>query len=181
MRINKEIRAQQVRVIGIDGEQAGILSLREAMALAEDFNVDLVEIAPTATPPVCKIIDYGKFRYEQTKRERESKKSQHQIKVKEVKLKPNINDNDFDVKLNRARKFLEKGNKVKVTCMFRGREMAHPEVGEAVVKRMCEGLEDLGTVESPMKRFGRAINVVLAPGSKKKPANKSDKGEKNSA
>ncbi|MBT3413128.1 MAG: translation initiation factor IF-3 [Waddliaceae bacterium] len=177
MRINQEIRAQKVRVIGIEGNQEGIFSIREAQALAEDAGADLVEIAPMATPPVCKIIDYGKYRYEQTRRERENKKSQHQIKVKEVKLKPNINDNDFQVKFHRAEKFLEKGNKVKVTCMFRGREMAHPEIGEAVVKRMCKGLEDLGTVESPIKRFGRTINVVIAPGSKKKPVNKSEKGE----
>lgn len=127
MRINRQIRAQQVRLIGPDGNQVGVVTLSEAFKLADEHGLDLVEISPNAQPPVCKVIDYGKFRYDQTKRDRESKKAQHQIKVKEVKLKPNIDEHDFQFKLRRARQFLEKGNKVKVTCMFRGREMAHPE------------------------------------------------------
>lgn len=168
MRINREIRAVKVRVIGSDGGQLGILSVVEAQREADDAGLDLVEIAPNATPPVCKIVDYGKFRYDQTKREKESKKLQHQIKVKEVKLRPNIDDHDFETKLKRARDFLTKGNKVKVTCMFRGREMAHTEIGKGVVKRMCDALEDLGTREAPLKMFGRSLTTVIAPGPKKK-------------
>lgn len=168
MRINREIRAAKVRVIGPDGEQLGILSVAEALREAENEGLDLVEIAPNATPPVCKIVDYGKFRYDQTKREKESKKSQHQIKVKEIKLRPNIDDHDFDTKLKRARDFLLKGNKVKVTCMFRGREMAHTDIGKGVVQRMCDALEDLGTPEAPLKMFGRSLTTVIAPGPKKK-------------
>jgi translation initiation factor IF-3 len=130
--------------------------------------LDLVEVVPTSKPPVCKIIDYGKFRYDQTKREKESKKAQHQVKVKEVKVKPNIDDHDLDVKQRRARDFLDKGFKVKLTCMFRGRENAHPEIGEAVVRRFCESLEDIATPESMPKRMGRTLTLVLAPGVKKK-------------
>ncbi|MFN0065365.1 MAG: translation initiation factor IF-3, partial [Chlamydiales bacterium] len=135
LRINRQIRVPNVRVIGADGAQIGIISTREALLLAQEAQLDLVEVAPNASPPVCKIIDYGKFRYDQTKRERESKKAQHQVKVKEIKLKPNIDEHDFQTKLKRARQFLEKGNKVKVTCMFRGREMAYPELGKKVVQR----------------------------------------------
>ena len=168
MRINREIRASSLRVIGPDGEQVGILSLQQARALAEDHGLDLVEIAPNAQPPVCKIIDYGKFRYDQTKREKESKKAQHQVKVKEVKVRPNINDHDLEVKVKRARGFFEKGCKVKVTCMLRGREMAHPERGTEIVKKVCASLEDIATPESPVKRMGRSMIVVLAPGAVKK-------------
>jgi translation initiation factor IF-3 len=167
LRINKQIRALKVRVIGADGTQVGVLSIREALSLAEEAALDLVEIAPNADPPVCKIIDYGKYRYEQTKREKESKKSQHQIKVKEIKLKPNIDEHDFLTKQKQARQFLEKGNKVKVTCSFRGREMAYPELGDRVVKKMCEGLEDIAQAEAPVKLFGRSLIVILAPAPQK--------------
>lgn len=172
MRINHEIRAQKVRVISSKGEQVGVLTLPEALKQAEQAGLDLVEIAPNATPPVCKIIDYGKFRYDQTKREKESRKSQHQIKVKEVKFRPNIGTHDLETKLRHAREFLEKGNKVKVTCMFRGREMAHTDIGQRVVADFCEKLEEVGAVEAPMKMFGRFLTVVLAPTGKK-----SGKGE----
>jgi translation initiation factor IF-3 len=168
LKVNREIRAAKVRVISQTGEQIGVLSLHEALAKAEDEGLDLVEIVPGSNPPVCKIISYGKFRYDQTKREKESKKSQHQVKVKEIKLKPNIDTHDFETKLRHAREFIAKGNKVKITCMFRGREMAHTEIGESLVRKMCDGLEDVATVEAPMKLFGRILQVVLAPGSKKK-------------
>lgn len=164
LRINRQIRAPKVRVIGPDGSQVGILAIRDALVKAQEANLDLVEIAPNAQPPVCKIIDYGKYRYDQTKREKESKKSQHQVKVKEIKLKPNIDEHDFQTKLKKAYQFLEKGNKVKITCMFRGREMAHPELGLKVVQRFCDGLKDVAQVEAPAKYMGRNLISVLAPG-----------------
>lgn len=171
MKVNREIRAPKVRVITEEGEQIGVLALYEAIKKAEDAGLDLVEVAPSAVPyPVCKIIDYGKFRYDQTKREKESKKSQHQIKVKEVKLKPRIGEHDFDTKVRHAREFLSEGNKVKVTCTFRGREAVHPEIGEQVVNKFCGLLEDLADVESPPTRMGRMITVILAPSTKKKKA-----------
>ncbi len=169
MRINREIRAPRVRVIGLDGGQLGILPLFEAMSKAEQEGLDLVEIAPSADPPVCKIVDYGKFRYQMTKKEKESKKSQHQVKVKEVKLKPNTDEHDVMTKLKHAREFLEKGNKVRLTCIFRGREMLHPEFGMRIVVKMCEDLSDVGTPESHPKMLGKALSVVIAPGGKKKP------------
>ncbi|HSW87089.1 MAG TPA: translation initiation factor IF-3 [Rhabdochlamydiaceae bacterium] len=173
MRINREIRAPKVRVIDKDGNQLGILTLGEALIKAEQSGLDLIEIAPTAEPPVCKIIDYGKYRYQLTKKEKESKKSQHQVKVKEVKIKPNTDEHDLQVKLKHAREFVSKGNKVRITCVFRGREMLHPEFGEKVVHRMCEDLADVATPESPAKMMGRSLSVVLAPGGKKKAANSS--------
>lgn len=168
MKVNREIRAPKVRVISHTGEQIGVLPLYEALAKAEQEGLDLVEISSGSNPPVCKIINYGKFRYDQTKREKESKKTQHQVKIKEIKLKPNISQNDLDTKMQHAREFLAKGNKVKITCMFRGREMAHPEVGEKLMRKLCEDLEDIATAESPLKMFGRLLIVVMAPGIKKK-------------
>ncbi|ADI38275.1 translation initiation factor IF-3 [Waddlia chondrophila] len=168
MRINREIRAPKVRVISSTGEQVGIMSPRDALKRAEDEGLDLVEIAPNANPPVCKIIDYGKFRYDQTKREKESKKASHQIKVKEVKVKPNINEHDLQTKMRHAKDFLEKGNKVKVTCMFRGREMAHKSIGERLIQRIVEDLNEVAVCETPMKMFGRFLTVVLAPHKNKK-------------
>lgn len=168
MRINKQIRAPNVRVIDKDGNQVGIVAFRDALAMAEEAKLDLVEIVPDANPPVCKIIDYGKFRYDQTKREKESKKARHQIKVKEIKVKPNIGEHDFDTKLRHARKFLAEGNKVKLTCFFRGREMVHTEIGRNLIEKMCEELNDISTIEAPLKRMGRFIHVVLAPSGKKK-------------
>lgn len=168
MKVNKEIRAPKVRVISHTGEQVGILTLHEALTMAEQEGLDLVEIVPGSNPPVCKIINYGKFRYDQTKREKESKKSQHQVKVKEIKVKPNIDDHDLETKIRHAREFIAKGNKVKVTCVFRGREMAHPEIGEKILNRFNDELEDVAAVETPSKMFGRMLTVVLAPGGKKK-------------
>lgn len=167
MRINREIRADKLRVITESGEQLGILSLREALMKAEEMGLDLVEIAPTAKPPVAKIIDYGKFRYHQAKKEKEGKKAQVQIKVKEVKLKPNIDTHDFETKVKHAREFLQKGNKVRLTVMFRGREMLHLSLGEKVVHDFCEALADISTLESPPKLMGRSMSTVLAPGGKR--------------
>lgn len=168
MKVNREIRASKVRVISHTGEQLGVFSLHEALALAEEQGLDLVEIVPGSNPPVCKIINFGKFRYDQSKREKESKKSQHQIKVKEIKLKPNIDVHDLETKTRHAREFLTEGNKVKITCTFRGREVMHPETGEKVVRQMCDELEDVSVMESPPKMMGRMLLVVLAPGAKKK-------------
>jgi len=157
-----------VRVISSQGEQVGILSLQDALRRASDEGLDLVEIAPEANPPVCKIIDYGKYRYDQTKREKESKKSRHTIKVKEIKIKPNIASGDLETKMRHARKFIEEGNKVKITCSYRGREMAHTEIGQRLVQSICESLEDIAQAEAPPKRMGRFLHVVLAPSTKKK-------------
>jgi translation initiation factor IF-3 len=153
------------------GEQLGILTLRDALAKAEEMGLDLVEIAPTAKPPVAKIIDYGKFRYHQAKKEKEGRKAQVQIKVKEIKLKPNIDTHDFQTKVKHARDFLVKGNKVRLTIVFRGREMLHIDLGQKVVDQFCRDLADISTVETPPKLLGRAISTVLAPGGKRpKPA-----------
>jgi translation initiation factor IF-3 len=168
LRVNREIRAPKVRLIGQDGEQIGVVALYEALAMADNAGLDLVEISPGASPPVCKIINYGKFRYDQTKREKESKKSQHQIKVKEVKIKPNIDEHDLMTKLRHAHDFISQGDKVKITCTFRGREMMHSRRGEDLVKRCCEYLSEIAQAESPAKLFGRMLSVVLSPLPKKK-------------
>ncbi len=168
MRINREIRAPKVRVIDSDGSQVGVVTLSEALTKSEQAGLDLVEISPNAEPPVCKIIDYGKYRYQLTKKEKEQKKTQHQIKVKEIKLKPTTDDHDLVVKLKHAREFIIKGNKVRVTCVFRGREMMHPEYGEKSVRRICDELADIASPESPARMLGRNLSVVLAPGAKKK-------------
>ena len=167
MRINREIRADKLRVVSENGEQLGIMSLRDALMRAEDAGLDLVEIAPTAKPPVAKIIDYGKFRYHQQKKEKDSKKAQIQIKVKEIKLKPNIDTHDFQTKIKHAREFLVKGNKVRISIMFRGREMLHIDLGEKVVREFCDGLADVSVIEAPPKMMGKTITTVLAPGGKK--------------
>ena len=168
MRINRQIRVPKVRLISETGEQVGVVSTHEALEKAEAVGLDLVEVVPTSTPPVCKIMNFGKFRYDQTKREKENKKAQHQIKVKELKFKPNIDAHDLQTKVRQMRDFLAKGNKVKITCMFRGREMAHPEYGENLVRKVCEDLSDIATLETPLKMLGRILSVVLAPGVKKK-------------
>lgn len=167
MRVNRQIRVPNVRLIDKDGNQLGVVATVEAMKLAEKDNLDLVEVAAAANPPVCKIIDYGKYRYQQTKKDKESKKLQHQVKIKEIKVKPNTDDHDLQTKLKRARDFIEKGNKVRVTCMFRGREMAHPEVGRRVVQKVVDELSDIATPEAFPKQMGRSLSVTLAPGVKK--------------
>lgn len=152
--------------------------MREALAMAESAGLDLVEIAPTAKPPVAKIIDYGKFRYHQQKKEKDSKKAQVQIKVKEIKLKPNIDTHDFHTKLKHARDFLSKGNKVRISIMFRGREMLHIDLGERVVKQFCQDLSDISVVEAPPKMMGRTITTVLAPSGKKPKSSASEQAQK---
>lgn len=156
-----------MRLIGADGSQLGVVTAREALDLATEAGLDLVEVAPNADPPVCKIIDYGKFRYDQTKREKESRKAQHQMKVKEIKLKPNINEHDFQTKLRQAKEFIEQGDKVKVTLVFRGREVIYPEIGQKLVMRIHEAVIDIAQVESDMKMFGKTLIMVLAPKSQK--------------
>lgn len=178
MRINREIRADRLRVITEDGQQLGILTLRDALAKAEEAGLDLIEIAPTAKPPVAKIIDYGKFRYLQQKKEKDSKKSQVQIKVKEIKFKPNIDTHDFQTKINHARDFLLKGNKVRVTCVFRGRELLHLDLGEKVINQFCTDLADIAALETPPKLLGRAMSTTLAPTGKRPKQTKSvEQGE----
>lgn len=160
--INEQIRDKEVRVIGEDGEQLGVMTSKEAMKLAEEAGVDLIKIAPTAKPPVCKIMDYGKYRYEQARREKEAKKKQRVIEVKEVRLSPNIDTNDLNTKANMARKFLSKGDKVKVTLRFRGRELAHVNTSKAILDEFAESLSDVAVVEKPAKFEGRSLIMFLA-------------------
>lgn len=159
--INEQIRDKEVRLIGEDGEQLGVVSAKEAMKLALEAELDLVKIAPTAKPPVCKIIDYGKYKYELTRKEKEAKKKQKTVDVKEVRLSPNIDTNDLNTKVNNARKFIEKGNKVKVTLRFRGREMAHMHSSKHILDDFAETLKDVASVEKPAKFEGRSISMVL--------------------
>ena len=160
--INEQIRDREIRLIGEDGEQLGIMSAREAMKIAQEAELDLVKIAPAAKPPVCKIIDYGKYKYEQARKEKEAKKKQKTVEVKEVRLSPNIDTNDLNTKINNAKKFISKGNKVKVTLRFRGREMAHVQQSKHILDDFAETLADVAVVEKPAKMEGRAMSVVLA-------------------
>ena len=160
--INEQIRDKEVRLIGEDGEQLGIMSAKEAMKLAEEAELDLVKIAPGAKPPVCKIIDYGKYRYELARKEKEAKKKQKVVEVKEIRLSPNIDTNDLNTKMNAAKKFLAKGNKVKVTLRFRGREMAHMQHSKHILDDIAAELEDVAVVEKAPKVEGRSIAMVLA-------------------
>lgn len=159
--INEQIRDKEVRVIGEDGEQLGIMSSKEAYKLAKEAQLDLVKIAPTAKPPVCKIIDYGKYRYEQARKEKDAKKKQKTIDIKEVRLSPNIESNDLNTKANMARKFIEKGDKVKVTLRFRGREMAHIASSKHVLDDFAEMLSDIAVIEKPAKLEGRSMQMFL--------------------
>ena len=159
--INEQIRDKEVRLIGEDGEQLGIMSAREAQKLAEEAGLDLVKIAPTAKPPVCKIVDYGKFKYEQTRKEKEAKKKQKVIDVKEIRLSPNIDTNDLNTKVNAARKFLSKGDKVKVTLRFRGREMAHMNSSKHILDDFAESLKDVAVLEKAPKVEGRSMTMFL--------------------
>ncbi len=159
--INEQIRDKEVRVIGEEGQQLGIMSVREAMALAEEAGVDLIKIAPTAKPPVCKLADYGKFRYEQSRREKEARKKQRIIEVKEIRLSPNIDTNDLNTKVSAARKFLTKGDKVKVTLRFRGREMAHMNSTKHILDDFAGLLADVAVVEKPPKVEGRTMTMFL--------------------
>ena len=159
--INEQIRDKEVRLIGADGAQLGIMSAREAMFKAQEAGLDLVKIAPMAKPPVCKIIDYGKYKYEQTRKEKEARKKQKTVEIKEVRLSPNIDTNDLNTKINNAKKFISKGNKVKVTLRFRGREMAHVQQSKHILDDFAETLADIAVVEKPAKMEGRAMSMVL--------------------
>lgn len=165
--INDEIREKEVRVIDSDGAQLGIISLKDALAIAAEKNLDLVEIAPTANPHVCRIMDYGKYKFEQMKREKEAKKNQKVIEVKEIRLSLNIDTNDFNTKLNHAIKFLKDGNKVKVSVRFRGREMAHPELGTEMVQKFAAGVAEFGSVDKMPKLEGRSMVMIISSKSTK--------------
>lgn len=160
--INEQIRDKEVRVIGENGEQLGIMSSKEALKLAQEADLDLIKIAPTAKPPVCKIVDYGKYRYEQMRKEKEAKKKQRTIDIKEIRFSPNIDTNDLNTKVNQARKFLSKGDKVKVSVRFRGRELAHMEIGKDILNNFATQLEDVAVIEKPAKAEGRSMVMFLA-------------------
>ena len=167
LQINEEIRDKEVRVIGAEGEQLGIMSSRDAYNMAQEKNLDLVKIAPQAQPPVCRIMDYGKYRFEQAKREKESQKT---IEVKETRLSLNIDTHDFDTKVNQTKKFLSSGNRVKVSIRFRGREMAHSQLGYGIMQRFAEACADVGNVEKPAKLEGRSM--IMFMNAKPAPTNK---------
>ena len=162
LEINEEIRDKEIRVIGADGSQLGVMSADKALKLAEEADMDLVKIAPTAVPPVCKIMDYGKYRFEQQKKEKENKKNQKVVETKEVRLSINIDTNDFNTKVNQANKFLKNGDKVKVSIRFRGREMAHSKLGLDVMERFGQAIEG-GTIEKAAKLEGRNMLMFIAP------------------
>ena len=167
LRINEEIRIREVRVTDSNGEQLGIMLTRDALRLAEEQHLDLVEVAPKARPPVCRIMDFGKYRYEQQKRDKEARKKQKVVTIKEVKLRPNIEQHDFDVKLKSAMRFIEEGNKVKVTIMFRGRELSHPELGSEILNKMASALGDTVNVERTAKLEGKNMTMILSPKAQK--------------
>ena len=161
--INEQIRDREVRLVGEHGAQLGIMSAFDALKLAREAELDLVKIAPQAKPPVCKIIDYGKYRYEQVRKQKEARKKQKIVEGKEVRLSPNIDVNDMNTKMTNARKFLEKGNKVKVTLRFRGREMAHMQASRHILEDFAKACEDIAAVDKPIKQEGRTLTVILSP------------------
>jgi len=161
--LNEDITAPQVRLIGEDGNQLGIMSGDEAMKIAEEKDLDLVMINPSANPPVCKVMDYGKFRFEQAKKEKEAKKNQHVVEVKEIRMSPSIGDNDFMVKLRNGQKFLQEGNRLKVTVRFRGREMAHTDLGRALLERFAQECAEIASVDKGAKLEGRLMTQFLSP------------------
>ena len=159
--INEQIRATEVRVIGVEGEQLGVMSIQDARKTADDAGVDLVMIAPNAKPPVCRVVDYGKFKYEQLRKEKEARKKQKTVEIKEIRLSPNIDKNDLNTKVNAAKKFLEKGNRVKVTLRFRGREMAHMGASVHILTDFAEALGDIAVIEKQPKVEGRSMAMFL--------------------
>lgn len=159
--INEQIREKEVRLIGADGEQLGIMSSKEAYEKALELELDLVMVSPGAKPPVCRIIDYGKFRYEKARKEKEAKKKQKTVELKEIRMSPNIDSNDLNTKLNSARKFLSKGNRVKITLRFRGRELSHMATSKHVLDDFAEALSDVAVIEKPSKQEGRTISLIL--------------------
>lgn len=168
IRINTDIRAKSVRTIDSDGSQIGVIALDEAISLAEKKGLDLVEVAPNAEPPVCRIMDYGKYRYEQTKKTKEAKKKQQSFKIKEIKMRPNIEQHDYQTKLKHGQQFLDKGYKLKVSVIFRGRELAHRDIGFHTLERFLEDIEEFGAVEMRPKDVGRDIVTIIAPAKSKK-------------
>ena len=162
LQINEQIRDREVRVISQDGEQLGIMSAKEAYHLAREADLDLIKVAPNAKPPVCKIVDYGKYRYEQSRKEKQARKNQKTVEIKEVRLSPNIDTNDLNTKISAARKFLTKGNKVKVTLRFRGREMAHVQTSRHILDDFAEALSDIATIEKAPKMEGRSMTMMLS-------------------
>jgi len=165
--INNAIRATEVRVIGADSEQLGVIPTSKALELAAQQELDLVEVSPTAVPPVCRIMDYGKFKYQQSKKQQEAKKKQIHVEVKEIKLRPKTDDHDLMFKVKHVRRFLEEGNKAKVTLVFRGREITHMDIGRAVIQRFAAELEDIAVIESQPRVDGRNMFMIVAPKLKK--------------
>ena len=163
IQVNHEIKAREVRLIGPDGKQLGIMPLKEALRHAQEAQLDLVKVASNAKPPVCKIMDFGKYKYEQSKREKEARKNQKVINIKEIRMNPTIDEHDFQVRLKNTLKFLKEGNKVKVSIRFRGRQMTHTQLGEEVLNKMIELTQELGVVEKPPKMEGRNMVMVLSP------------------
>ncbi|MBW6463766.1 MAG: translation initiation factor IF-3 [Bacillota bacterium] len=163
MFVNEQINAREVLVVDGDGTQLGVMKTDEALKLAQEKKLDLVNVAPSARPPVCRIMDYGKFKYEQSKKDREARKKQKITTIKEIKLRPNIDKHDFDVKVKRGQKFLENGDKIKVTVMFRGREITHPEIAQRLTQQLAKDLADYSVVEKPAKQEGRNMIMILTP------------------
>ena len=161
--LNEEINDREIRLIGEDGEQLGIMSSDEALNIADERGLDLVKISPQAVPPVCKLMNYGKFRFEQSKREKEAKKNQHVVEIKEIRMSPGIDVGDFNTKLKNAQKFLTDGNRVKVSVRFRGREMAHTEIGKGLLEKFAEQCAEVSTMEKSAKMEGRNMSIFLAP------------------
>jgi translation initiation factor IF-3 len=179
LRVNEIIRCREVRLVGDKGEQLGIMPLYQAREVAQKHNLDLVEVAPTATPPVCRLMDYGKYKYLQTKKEREARKSQKLSLLREVRLRPKIGEHDFKAKSRKARTLLEGGDKVKVTIMFRGRENTHPELGLRLLERMWESLKEVSLIEKQPTREGSRLHIILTPqtGHKNKAKEEIEKGQ----
>ncbi len=167
MNINNAIRSAEVRVIGAEGEALGIISIAQAMELAEQQQLDLVEVSPSAVPPVCRIMDYGKFKYQQSKKQQEARKKQVHVEVKEIKLRPKTDDHDLMFKVKHVRRFLEEGNKAKITLVFRGREITHMDLGRAVIDRFASELADIAVIESQPRVDGRNMFMIVAPKAKK--------------
>jgi translation initiation factor IF-3 len=162
-RVNERIRIREVRLIDDEGNQIGVIPTRDALEMARERGLDLVEVAPNASPPVCRLMDYGKFRYEQSRKERDSKRNQHVIKLKEVRIEPKIGDHDLETKGRQAAKFLDAGDKVKLTVLFRGRSITHPELGKELLERLAEQLKDHGAVEQTARMEGRTMTMHMAP------------------
>jgi translation initiation factor IF-3 len=174
-RVNEKIKGKEVRVIGENGEQLGVMTVRDALLAAREKNTDLVEVAPTAQPPVCRMLDFGKFKYEQAKKERESHKKQKVISLRQVRLRPKTGDHDLDVKVAIASKLLEKGNKVKFVVLFRGREMSHPQLGKQMLDKVITALAEKAMVERPPAMEGNAMSLILGPQSTKQVKKEKDK------